>query len=231
MKEHYIHKRIRRFIKNEMNSVLDVGCQYGSALFPFEEKKFIEITGIDCNEEIGKYIFIEYLSSKRGYPSHIKIGNKNWQVDDVNLTNEIARKYFEDDYQEFIKKFEFIFDNEKGRIENFDLRERSYDIIIFSQILHFFEEEDVRLVVEKAYECLKSNGFIYFDFYTEDRVKKGDFGYQYISENVFIETNVQKRKYYLLRHSFIKELENMFSNTIEIEDNETRANKVFVGIK
>ena len=231
MKEQYLHNIIGKFIKKEMTSVLDVGCQYGSALFPFEEKNFKIITGIDCDEEIGDYIFVEYLSSKKDYPSHIKLGDKIWRTNDPYLTNKIAKKHRESEYLNFKKRFEFIIDNEKGKIENFDLTKRSYDIIIFSQILHFFAENQIKEIIEKGLKCLKNEGFIYFDFYTEDSVKKGDIGYEYVSDNVFIETAEKRRKYYLLRHSFIEEIRSMFSKTIDIENNETRACKIFIGNK
>lgn len=230
MQEQYIIQRINSFITKEMDSVIDVGCSVGSALFPFLERGFSVIKGIDCDESLNDYIFVEYLSSLKAYPQNLKIGGKLVSVIDPNLTNQVAKKYYQEEYKEFRKKFDFLFHKEKGKVEEYLFLENSFDIIILSQVLHFIRNDKVLSIIDRLINALKDNGFIYIDFYTCERLKNGDFGYKFISNNIF-EENRTGRFYHLLPIEFINLIRSKFSKTVEIEDKDTRGNIVFVGWK
>lgn len=142
--------------------VLDIGCSNECHLFDFENKNFENLIGIDIREDIRSAIYASY-SSKKGQ----RIG-----LDDKIL-------------DQFRMNFKFI-DRENGDIERFNIEFESYEVIICSNLLHLFSDEDRRKgIINKIYKGLKRKGLLYIEVFAATSKEIPEKAIKKISDNLY----------------------------------------------
>ncbi len=147
----------------DKNSLLDIGCAIGLHCYPFYKYGLKKIVGIDIKNALDRnfYRFFLYFRNKK---------NKILKLDksELNLFDEYlpdGDRYWSrikpEEFKAFKKHFEFVIDPQKGNILNYELIENSFDMIILSNVLHFYTPSKQKLIIEKVKTGLKQNGIIY----------------------------------------------------------------------
>ena len=166
-------ERLKELIKPH-ESVLDVGCKYGQHLFPFLNLGFKHLHGIDNSENVKDYIPFYYLRYKHGYDKKLiaEVPRPNgiyteWDLTHRKLKSSLVQKYWPKSYSDYLK-YQFDIGPEEGDVLNYVFT-RMYDLIIVSNLLHFFNKKERLLIVNKLYNQLNQDGLIYIYANTEKR--------------------------------------------------------------
>lgn len=205
---------LRPYLKS-FDSVLDVGCEYGQCLFPFLELGFNTLHGIDRDKKLEEFIPYYFLQYKLNYVNEAPTEVNREFCQEMNLASR--RNTFEiNSYFPSItvdlKLFEFKFGKE-GEIKNFK-PELKYDLIIVSNILHFFPPKEREETMKKLYDALNPNGMILLRANTLKKCLK-DEGFmsnkEEIARKIYKSENVT---YYLFEEV---DFQALFTNFSEIE--------------
>jgi len=161
-------------------SILDVGVGSGKHLYPFLELGFNYLEGIDTNESIKEFAFHEYLIYKNRYQNIMKsetsiIEGKNEpiQLNKDKFNSSYLKSHFPSLEKEFAS-INFTFNCKEGDFLNFKTNIR-FDVIIASQILHFFKPKEQELFLSKVESLLNPKGLLFIAAYSFPKCLNTDF--------------------------------------------------------
>jgi SAM-dependent methyltransferase len=213
---------LQEYIKSN-SKILDIGCKLGNQLFPFIDFNPIKLVGIDNNEFNSKHVFRNFLLDRNNYRRRALLQNQMVDLFDESKTEKYWMELFPVQAEIFSSKFEFIIGEEKGNIENFEIKKKEYDIIIASKILHFFEPHEEEKIIQKLLFGLKKEGLLYISVNQFEKINFQNLPYQKalrISENSVLSYDERNPeiKWYLYTEVGIKKLISKFPKVKKIID-------------
>lgn len=161
--------KLQSLLKNK-TSVLDVGCEYGKDLFPFLDLGFTDLHGIDDSNKSAKFLSFHYVRYKLNYVETAlpeSIGN-NEEVVNMKMSMEplMVQYYWPSLYTEF-QAFKF----EVADALNYKF-DKTYDLIIIKNVIHFFHQKKRIELLSKLVNCLNEDGILYVYANSVDRTKR-----------------------------------------------------------
>lgn len=154
------------------SKILDIGCGYGHHLFPFVDFNPSKLIGIDNNPLYSNHIFRNFLYNRNNLERRLEMPTQSIDFDEEDKPEDYWRNLFPEQAEIFRSKFDFIIDKEKGDVENFNLGDAEYEIIIASDVLHFFEPSREEAIIDRIVKGTKKSGKIYISV---NRFEKIDF--------------------------------------------------------
>lgn len=161
------------------NSVLDIGAQNGQQLIAFLNNNFKHIHGIDKAVHSAKWPYVLLANLYLRNNLLIQKG-KEYTLNEENelkfKNNNELLAYFKNENR-FNHEIEFLRDRIKIKRRDFlkyntyGLNIDKYEIIICSNVLHFYAEDQDEIIIEKLNQLIETGGYIYLKFHNPNRLK------------------------------------------------------------
>jgi len=146
--------------------------------------------------------------------------------------NRFMQKYNPSVYNEFLN-LNLIHDEANGDIRNIEIN-RKYDVIIISDVIHFFKPKIRLEIVEKLKRALSDKGLIYISANTSERMPKFHEDFELKTNKLDHKTYQSKENleyiYYLLDETDFKKITEIFSKTHWFNDSNkpNRLNEIVI---
>lgn len=202
------------------DKILDIGCRLGNQLFPFVDYGFKELIGIDNDEFNKKHVFRNFLLDRNDYNRYTFIEKSKIDLHQEDFTPKYWKEVFPKQAEIFDSRFKFEIDKTRGKIENYNILENSFDIIIASKILHFLPIQTEEIQIDKIIKGLKKNGIAYIAINQFEKIDVSQFPnweFEKISDDVVVsfDKGNPNVKWNLYTEKRIEKLEKKFSQVIE----------------
>lgn len=219
--------RIQSLLKNK-TSVLDVGCGFGKDLFPFLDLGFTDLHGIDNSNIKYKFLPYFYVKYKFNYADTVlsePVNNKGRMENMKTKKDRMDRRMVQYNWPALYREFEtYKFD--VGDVLNYKF-DKTYDLIIIKNVIHFFDQESRIELLSKLVNFLNEDGILYVYANSLKRMK----GFRdlsnliWLSHKSFKEAGPQERIFHLLDGDDFLEIEKLLGKlnlNFKIDDREDR---------
>lgn len=245
IKHHKIFDAVTKHLNNT-NIIIDIGCAFGENLVTFNKLDFQKYIGIDSNIEAHNMAFQSYLYEVLNYPEGDIKGTSDdewYDLQSLNLEDWLLEESFSEYYKEFKLKYFFLIDDVKGDIRNYKLKELFFDLIIFSNVLHFIEvEKAISKIMPKIYDGLTLGGICYLSFKSLSKVKKLTSEWELLNNKLKYEKvdeasykrlgNINESEvYHLYSEADIAAVKEVFDDVILLDDSKGSSSVHFIGKK